>query len=118
MGGTCAEGIQGAIDQGSSKDIRSVRPEEVVGNLVEKMIRYKHQSNPLPGITEGFGTGNKQNIILGILGNGGLVRWLTRMTVIFPEVHAKVGKILDDNDIILCCKFPYYPQFLISKTDP
>ena len=72
----------------------------------------------LSGIAEHLGTGHHYYIVIGILRNRRLERWLERLAERFAEVHAHVGEVFDNDGIILCGKLTDGPEFIFGKIEP
>ena len=63
--------------------------------------RHTHHGDALSGVTEDFRTGDEQHEAVGIFGYGRDERLTVRYAETPSEVHAHIGQILHDDDVVL-----------------
>ena len=88
-----------------------------IGAVVQ-FVRDAAHSDALSGIAEGFGTGDKQNVVVGIVGHRRLVGRLEGLAHVLAEIHGEIGQIFQDDDIVLGGQAADDAQFLILQTYP
>ena len=91
---------------------------EVVEVAMEELVADAGDTDTLTGIAEGLGAGDEKHIVVGIAGDGGLIRGLERCGEVLAEVHGEVSKVFHDDGIVLGGELTDGLQFLLTQTDP
>ena len=85
---------------------------------MEQRIGDADHANTLASIAECLRAADEQHIIIGIAGNGGLIRRLERLREILAEVHSEVSKVFHHDDIVLRSQLANGLKFLLTQTNP
>ena len=70
------------------------------------------------GITENFRSRQHDDVIVGVSGYGRRVGRFEGLSHILAEIHAEVGEIFENDDIVFCCQFADNFQFAFFQTYP
>ena len=85
---------------------------------MEQHVGNTRHTDAFASIAESLTSADEQDIIIGISGNGYLVRRLKRRAQILAEIHGEICQILHHDHIVLGGQFAYYLQFFFTQADP
>ena len=83
-----------------------------------ELVAYATHSDALTSIREGLGTRHREHVVVGIACHCGLVRLLVGVGEVATEIHGKVGKVFQHDEIILCGELSYAFQFVLVEAYP
>ena len=118
MAGAARECIEHARGEHQSEGQTFVTSREVVVMAMEQLVRDARHANAFAGIAEGLRPGDKQDVVVGIMGHGGLVGGLEGLREVLTEVHGKVGQVFHDDGIVLRGQFANGLQLLLRHAYP
>ena len=91
---------------------------QILEMTMEQGIRDTRDTDTLTGIAESLRTADEQHIVVGIAGNGSLIRWLERCGEILTEVHREICEVFHHDDIVFRRQLTDHLQLLLTQTDP
>ena len=85
---------------------------------VEEFVADTGHADAFAGIAESFRTADEQDVVIGVVGDTGLIGCLKRRAQVLAEIHGEISKVFHDDDVILVCQISYRAQFFIGHADP
>ena len=85
---------------------------------MEQFVGNARHTNTLTGITEGLAAANQKYIVVGIAGNGSLIRRLKGNAQVLAEVHGKIGEVFHHYYIVAGGQLTNHLQFLFVQANP
>ena len=85
---------------------------------VEQFVAYAGNAYPLSGIAESLRPADKQDVVVGIVCHGRLVRRLERTAHVLTEVHCEVCQVFHYDGIILRCQLADGAQLVVGEAHP
>ena len=100
VAGAAAQRIEHACGEDQTEGQSLVACRQVGIVAVEQLVADTCHSDALACITEGFGSADEQDIVVGVAGDGGLIGWFKRCAQVLAEVHGEVGEVFHHDGVV------------------
>ena len=85
---------------------------------MEQLVRNHHHAEPLTRVAERLGTGDKQQVVVRIVGHRSLIGRYARLGDVLAEVHAEVGEVFHHDDVVFVGEVADDFQFVFREANP